>query len=206
MVSNAPSAKNLRSEKTRNALLSAGFDLLADRPIDAIPIDDVVATAGVAKGSFFNHFDDKSGFAQAIAAEVRAEVEAMVNAANEGLTDPIARLAGGMRVAARFAGDHPRRAIVMLRGLDGSTLRDHPLNHGLRADIEAAVNAGLLRPEAAPSGMLFWLGLCQIVMVNSIERAASGKAARERLAQMLVMGLTGLGVDQARAEEESRRA
>ena len=142
MVSNAPSAKNLRSEKTRNALLSAGFDLLADRPIDAIPIDDVVATAGVAKGSFFNHFDDKSGFAQAIAAEVRAEVEAMVNAANKGLTDPVARLAGGMRVAVHFALTERQQAVVMVRGMALSTAIDHQLNAGIRADIEALVASG----------------------------------------------------------------
>ena len=47
-----------RAARTRAALLAAGFDLLVERPIDAIPIDDVVARAGVAKGSFFNHFAD----------------------------------------------------------------------------------------------------------------------------------------------------
>ena len=55
-----------RAARTRTALLEAGLDLLADRPIDAIAIDELVAAAGVAKGSFFNHFGDKYGFANAI--------------------------------------------------------------------------------------------------------------------------------------------
>ena len=45
-----------RAARTRAALIAAGFDLLVERSIDAIPIDDLVAKAGVAKGSFFNHF------------------------------------------------------------------------------------------------------------------------------------------------------
>ena len=60
-----------RAARTRAALLDAGLDLLADRPIDAIAIDELVAAAGVAKGSFFNHFGDKYGFANAIAEAIR---------------------------------------------------------------------------------------------------------------------------------------
>ena len=47
---------------------------MAERPVDAIAIDDLVAAAGVAKGSFFNHFADKRAFAQTIAEDIRREV------------------------------------------------------------------------------------------------------------------------------------
>ncbi|MEY4952880.1 MAG: hypothetical protein RL299_1304, partial [Pseudomonadota bacterium] len=42
-----------RAARTRQALIEAGFELLAERPIDAVAIDEVVTRAGVAKGSFF---------------------------------------------------------------------------------------------------------------------------------------------------------
>jgi len=189
-----------RAARTRAALLAAGFELLAERPIDAIAIDDIVSRAGVAKGSFFNHFTDKQGFAAAIGAAVRLELEARVGAANAGVTDPALRLAGGMRVAVDFALTERKRAIVMLRGLETATGIDHDLNRGIRADIDALLAAGLARPEAARSGVRYWLGLCQIAQLNAIERRPGRADAAERLREMLVLGLTGLGVPEPRAQ------
>jgi len=195
-----------RAQRTRSALLAAGFELLAERPIDAIAIDEVVARAGVAKGSFFNHFTDKPGFGNAIAEQVRRELESRVDAANAGVTDPVVRIAGGMRVGVQFALTQRKHAIVMLRGLDVSTAIDHELNRGLRADIAALTATGMARPEAATSGVRFWLGLCQVAMLNVIERQHAPAEAALRLREMLVLGLTGLGVDEARARSVAAEA
>lgn len=197
-MASAASHANPRAVRTRAALLTAGFELLANRPIDAIAIDDIVARAGVAKGSFFNHFTDKLGFANAIGAAVRAELEDRVGAANAGVADPVLRLAGGMRVAVDFALTERSRAIVMLRGLELSTGIDHDLNQGIRADIEALIDAGLARPEAARSGVRYWLGLCQIAQLNVIERRPRRADAAQRLEEMLVLGLCGLGIAEQR--------
>ncbi|MFM2302461.1 MAG: hypothetical protein RLZZ84_2197, partial [Pseudomonadota bacterium] len=137
-----PTQPSPRAARTRAALLAAGFELLAERPIDAIAIDEVVARAGVAKGSFFNHFTDKPGFANAISAALRAQLEERVSKANAGVDDPVARLSGGMRVAVDFALAERKRAIVMLRGLELSTGQGHELNRGIRADIERLIAAG----------------------------------------------------------------
>lgn len=193
-MASLPLQSNPRAARTRAAMLAAGFELLAERPIDAIAIDEVVARAGVAKGSFFNHFSDKPGFAHAIGATVRAELETLVGLANAGVGDPAIRLAGGMRVAVGFALDHRDRAIVMLRGLELSTGLHHELNRGIRADIEGLVAAGLAREEARTSGVRYWLGLCNMAMLNAIERRPSRPEAAERLREMLVLGLAGLGV------------
>ena len=202
----ASAAISPRAQRTRDALLVAGFELLAERPIDAIAIDDIVARAGVAKGSFFNHFTDKPGFSQAIAEQVRRTLEARVGAANADLTDPVQRLVGGMRVAIEFALEDRTQAIVMMRGLEASTGIDHELNRGIRTDVEALVKAGLARPEAVQSGMRFWLGLCQIALLNTVERRPSRAEAAERLREMAVLGLTGLGVGEARAQNAANLA
>lgn len=190
-----------RTARTRAALIAAGLDLLVERPIDAIPIDDFVTRAGVAKGSFFNHFADKQDFAVAVAAEVRIEVEAKVANANAGIADPVERIAGGMRVAAEFALSQPRRAAVLLRSQAPSTAITHPLNQGLKEDIDAACARGLARPQAQGSGVLYWLGLCQVLMIHLVERKPGRAEAMERLADMLVLGLSGLGVAASRAEQ-----
>lgn len=198
--------KPSRSGKTRAALIAAGLDLLVDRPIDAIPIDDFVARAGVAKGSFFNHFRDKHDFAAAVAAEVRLEVEAEVARTNAGVSDPVARIAGGMAAAASFAVEQPRRTMILLRSQMPATSQSHPLNRGLVDDLEAALAQGLLRPEAAVTGVTYWLGLCQVLMMHLIEARPSHSLAADRLGDMLLMGLTGLGAPPVQAEALSRAA
>jgi AcrR family transcriptional regulator len=188
-----------RVARTRAALIAAGFDLLVDRSIDAIPIDDLVAKAGVAKGSFFNHFADKQDFANAIATEVRLELEDLVARCNARIDDPVERIARGMRVVAEFAITNPKRSAVLLRSHASSTARDHPLNKGLVEDMAAASALGLVRAEARDSGVLYWLGLCQVLMINLVERKFARPDADRRIADMIVLGLSGLGVAPERA-------
>lgn len=190
---------NARSARTRDALIQAGLRLFAARPVDAVPIDDIVSLAAVAKGSFFNHFEDKQQFAGAIATEIRRDIEARVGVANAHIANPLERLTSGMLTAVDFALCERERTIVMLRGLTGTTARDHPLNKGLRKDIEAGGAAGLLCEEARTSGLLFWLGTCQMLMVNVIERQFTRVEAAERMREIMTMALIGLGVDAAPA-------
>lgn len=195
-----------RAARTRAALVAAGFDLLAAKPIDAIPIDEVVATAGVAKGSFFNHFADKQAFAGALATEVRLELEGQVGRANDGIVDPIERIAGGMRVCATFAIDNPKRTAVLLRSAGSVTERKHPLNKGVADDFDEAARLGLVRNEARGSGVLYWLGLCQALMAHLVEPKRDPAEAQARVKEMLVLGLTGLGIDRHRAEAVAARS
>ncbi|UKK85836.1 TetR/AcrR family transcriptional regulator [Sphingopyxis sp. BSN-002] len=204
MASTAPLAP--RAQRTRTALLAAGLDLLSEKPIDALSIDEVVLRAGVAKGSFFNHFDDKAAFGQAVGAVVREELEAWIGRANAGVVDPVERLAGGMATAFRFALEERTKAIVMLRSLSGVTTRAHPLNRGVVADLDAVEAMGLLGPEAARGGVRYWIGLCQVAMLNIIERPPEAGEGSVRLHDMIVLGLCGLGIDAAKARETAARA
>jgi hypothetical protein len=87
----------------------------------------------------------------------------------------------------------------LLRSHGSFTARTHPLNKGLVEDINAACAAGLLRSEARDGGVLFWLGLCQILMLNLVERRPDPESAQRRIGDMIVLGITGLGIDAARA-------
>lgn len=198
MADAPPPPAPARNTRTRTALIAAGLDLMVERPIDAIPIDDLVARAGVAKGSFFNHFADKHAFAAAVADEVRAELEAEVARANADIADPVERIAGGMAVAAAFALAQPRRTMVLLRSLGAATRQTHPLNRGLNEDLGAALAEGAVRPEAGAAGLLYWLGLCQVVVVHIVETRPTRSEAARLLEAMLAMGLAGLGVASAR--------
>lgn len=182
-----------RAQRTRAALLGAGLDLLADRPIDAIAIDEVVARASVAKGSFFNHFADKQAFAEAISGVVRGEIEDQVRQVNLGLDDPLERLAGGMIAAALYALARPTRAAVLVRAASRMAPSDHPINRGLRTDLDAALAGGQIDPATADEAVLFWLSCCQAVLGQVVEQASSAGQAMRLVNAMLRLGLRGLG-------------
>ena len=65
--------KNYRGERqtlSRQALLDAAEQLLAERGTARVSIDDIVDKAGVAKGTFYNHFKDKADIAFEVAAAI----------------------------------------------------------------------------------------------------------------------------------------
>lgn len=202
----SPPSGSPRAARSRAALIAAGLRLFAERPVDAVAVDEIVAAAGVAKGTFFNHFADKHAFAASLAGEIRLEIEREVDAANAGITDPVVRLAGGMRVAAGFALAHRARAMVMLRADAGTTGARHPLNAGVSRDIADAIAAGAARAEAGDWGVLYWIGLCQTLMIDIVRRELGRVEAAEALGAMALMGLTGLGAPEAKATTVSQHA
>ncbi|MCK0129246.1 TetR/AcrR family transcriptional regulator [Erythrobacter sp. F6033] len=190
-------AKPDRATRTRNALLNAGFELLADRSVEAIPIDDLISAAGVGKGSFFNHFGDKDGFKAAIAIHIRGEIEAQISHANSDVENPLERLVGGMREVTKYALENRTRTLVLLRMNAGATTKDYPLNEGIFADIEACCAADLIRTQSVEMAVLYWLGLCVALMALVVENSLSQAEAAGKLQEMIVLGLTGLGTQEA---------
>lgn len=170
------------------------MELLVERPIDAIAIDEVVAAAGVGKGSFFNHFADKGRFASAVSREIRLDVEQWVARINEAVADPLERLAGGMVAAYAYATAEPQRTFVLARTASGMLLKDHPINTGLLNDLRGAVAEGTIELPSEEAGVLFWLGCCQMLMGNIVESDPESGTTEGLLLNMLSMGLRGLGV------------
>ena len=82
--------------KTRALILEAGAILLAERPPEALTVDAVVEAAGVAKGTFYYHFQSISELAAAVGAMLGESFDEILTPARLELQDPIARLAFGV--------------------------------------------------------------------------------------------------------------
>lgn len=184
-----------RAARTRGALLAAGLDLLAERPVDAIAIDELVAAAGVAKGSFFSHFKDKRAFARAISEGIRREVEVRVAAINADVPDSLEQLAGGMIATAGFALTERKRMVVLAEAGRGLVDMAHPLNDGVRRDIADTAAAHLIQSDAVATGALFWLGCCHTAASMVAQQRLDRTATLALLNDMLALGLRGLGID-----------
>ena len=118
------SARPSRTRRTHAALIAAGLDLLVERPIEGIAIDQLVARAGVAKGSFFNHFADKAAFGQAVGAEIPA-VLARLAAAHPGVVIAL-RIEPSRALEASFERGELDVAIIrrLAPGRSGEVLRE----------------------------------------------------------------------------------
>jgi TetR/AcrR family transcriptional regulator, transcriptional repressor for nem operon len=80
-------------------LLDAAIELGAERPLAAIPVDDIVREAGVAKGTFYVHFADRSAFMVELHTRFELEMRRAVAAAVEGLSPGRDRLLTGARAS-----------------------------------------------------------------------------------------------------------
>jgi AcrR family transcriptional regulator len=189
-----------RRQRTRTALLHAGRALLAHRDVDSLSVDEIVAAADVAKGSFYNHFADKDVFAREIGAAVRREAEDLVNAANHDVTDPAERLARALCVFVSFARQHSDSAQVLWRLNSGATVAGAPVNRGLREEVERARHSGDFKELDVDAGVLLIMGIFVISMRHVLEERAVMPAATvaERMAEMMLRGL-GLPLRRARA-------
>lgn len=78
-----------------NDWVDAAFDLLAERGVEAITVNDLAAWLGVTKGSFYWHFKDRDEFRRAMSADWagRRTVQ-RVAAVEERAADPKGRLRG----------------------------------------------------------------------------------------------------------------
>jgi len=189
-----------RRLRTRAALLSAGLKLLADRPVDGISVDDIVRQAGVAKGSFFNHFADKDEFAVAIAADIRSRVEARVDEVNGGVTDPALRLVRGICCFVRFALAERPAAKIFSRVHTPAIGSDHPLNAGLRADFAWGLADKRFSAVSVDAGLVYVIGIAHGLLAAVIARKLDAARARVLSADVLSLLLTGLAVDPLEAQ------
>jgi AcrR family transcriptional regulator len=78
--------------RTRQALLDAGAALAERHGLSGVSVNMVVARAGVAKGTFYVHFKDRSAFVDALHARFHARVGAAMAEAVAGLPRGAERL------------------------------------------------------------------------------------------------------------------
>lgn len=179
--------------RTRAALLRAGQSLFSARSVDGVSIDDIVAAADVAKGSFYNHFADKDALARALADQARRSAEALAAAVGAGVEDPAERVARAVCGFARQALEHPEGARLMQRLFQGAAIPDAPMNAGVRADIQAGLAAGRFEGVSLEAGVLMAVGVVQMTVARTLDQDAPAHAAL--LAQDLAFGLLrGLGL------------
>ena len=78
-----------RRSATRAQLLVSGRELFVERGVENVSIDAITAAAGVAKGSFYNHFESRDALFEEILSSTLREVLETFLAFSPDIDDPL---------------------------------------------------------------------------------------------------------------------
>ncbi len=106
--------RRLRGAATRERLLAAARELFGSNGYEATPIEDVLASAGVARGALYHHFPSKSALFDAVAEEVFVEIARRTDAAARTGADALERIRRGAQAWLEMALDPGVQRITLL--------------------------------------------------------------------------------------------
>ncbi|WP_234835694.1 TetR/AcrR family transcriptional regulator [Sinorhizobium meliloti] len=101
--------------RTRAQLIAAAHSLFARQAVESITVDDVVKEAGVAKGTFYVHFDSLEAVTAAVAEELVQSFDELLQPGRGSLAEPALRIAFGCYSFIDKALNDPRWASVVAR-------------------------------------------------------------------------------------------
>jgi AcrR family transcriptional regulator len=81
--------------RTKSQLVDAAEALFSKRPWESVTVDEVVNEAGVAKGTFYTHFNDLNELAAAVADELIRSLDELIQPQRRSISDPLLRVAFG---------------------------------------------------------------------------------------------------------------
>jgi AcrR family transcriptional regulator len=96
-----------RREKARARLQESALLVFANKGPEAAVIDEVIALAGMSRGSFYNYFRTNEELLEAVAEEIRNELLNLIDPIVLKYDDPIVRITYGCRLLLHAARKYP---------------------------------------------------------------------------------------------------
>jgi AcrR family transcriptional regulator len=185
--------------RTRAQILEATEMLLAERPPEALTVDAIVDAAGVAKGTFYYHFQSIEELTAAVGAKLADSFDHLLAPARLGIPDPIARLSFGLTKFLEKAIAEPLWARLVIQSAQAPTGVREGIRANLKADLaEAKVQGRLTMPDielAADMVIGIWLEVAR----GTLERGAAPNLA----CQIVDAVLRALGATQPKAQRSA---
>jgi len=155
--------------RTRAQILAAANALFAKRPWDSVTVDELVSEAGVAKGTFYIHFNDMHALTAAVADDLIKTFDEMLQPHRLSIDDPLVRIAFGCDAFLEKALDDPDWASLVARMARYYPAVGESARRRLSEDLERVLDA------APHSDLSFALGLEAVLGVVLQVLAAIGE-------------------------------
>ncbi len=167
---NASSTALAPMPPARRKLLDAAMIVLRKKGYTATTVDDLCAAAGVAKGSFFHHFDSKEALAVAAAEHWSATTGALFAAAPyHAPDDPLDRVLGYIDFRKAILAGEPAAFSCVAGTLLQETFETHP---AIRDACAASIFGHAARLEADIDAAIARHGIAGGVTAESLARHA----------------------------------
>ena len=185
-----------RREKTRMRLLESGLAVFTEKGPDAAVIDDFIAAAGVARGTFYNHFRTTQELLLALATEMSDEVLQTVDPFVLALEDPVERFSTGTRLYMQMALRYPLWGSFITRVGTRIAARGQLIDLYLTRDLEFAVKHKRIAVASVAVARDIVLGS----IFYGIETMLTEPTREHHPEQILHTVLIGLGLDPKEAD------
>jgi AcrR family transcriptional regulator len=140
-----------RRARMRGRLLEAAARVIASNASDSATIDTFIRAAGVARGTFYNHFKTREELLDALWTSIGHDPFLEIQSACSDLADPAERFAAVTRLVLLRAADDPTWGwLILALSADEATLNDD-LRGYPRPDLRAGEASGRFRYESEAS-------------------------------------------------------
>jgi AcrR family transcriptional regulator len=187
--------------RTRKELVSAAFNVFAEKGFDAPVVADFIAAGGVSRGTFYNYFLTREEILAAVADELAKEINASILPVLAELSDPAELAAAALRCFIGMAASDPIRGAILVRMIPivGGPLNEQMRRHALAMFTEG-VESGRFKIVSIQAAHDIGLGMVAMV----VRTILSKKHVPANYTQISVaMYLRSLGI---RAQEAERIA
>ncbi len=176
------------SHPTAEALLAAGFILAESKGLGAMTIDDVVAEAGVAKGTFYTHFPDRGVYLATLHRKFHDDLAARVRAAIEGREPGAERLWLGAEAYLDGCLGKPALKALLLEARGEPLVSQAVADRNRRfAELAAIEFRAMSWPDPLAAARLF-VGMAAEAALAELEIGASDPATRASLRRFIRPG------------------
>jgi AcrR family transcriptional regulator len=165
--------------RTRVRLVQAGASLLADRPPEALTVDAVAEAAGVAKGTFYYHFQGIDELVTSVGAMLGEGFDELLTPARLKLRDPIERLSFAFTKFLEKAASEGNWARLVVQSSQSPAEFGLGVRANLRADIAEAIAQGRVSVRDAELATDIVIGIWMQVTRGILERGTRPELTRE---------------------------
>jgi AcrR family transcriptional regulator len=191
-----------RKRRNRQALLEAGYHVMAKKGIDSATMFEIAERADVGAGTVYNYFASKDELAMAVMEQVMERLAQRIESVTNTFDDPGQVYAFGIRQVMNAAiGDHRWRSLLRRSEVIADAMYRVMGPYAIR-DIRNAVAAGRYKVEDAD---MAWRQATHAIVGFGLA-VCDQKVAPTKIDEAVVNLLGMVGVVRAEAWEIARRS
>lgn len=177
-----------RRARTRRRLLEAGHRLIARNGVAGLRIADITGEAGVALGSFQNHFSSKDDLVAAVVREAIEALAAEIVEAPDSDEPPADQAIAALRRFVRLAYDDPEFCTLLVNLAHGEELFVEAIRPYATGALKRAVDAGVFVIDDIDMAVTFIVTGALAVIRRTLNHSAEPDVDL-RLARIVLRGL-----------------